>query len=93
MSTKKNKNGQTLLSTALKNSDLRSFRLLIESGVDPRLAEDEIKKKMTKDHDFAIYMKSLTIRENDASQGESAENASLLKSATGHEEDPLRGQS
>jgi ankyrin repeat protein len=45
MSTKKNKNGQTLLSTALKKSDLRSFRLLIESGADPRLAEAGIKKK------------------------------------------------
>jgi ankyrin repeat protein len=53
------KNGQTLLSLALKNSDLRSFRLLIESGADPRLAEVEINKKMTDDHDFAIYMKSL----------------------------------
>jgi ankyrin repeat protein len=55
------KNGQTLLSLALKNSDLRSFRLLIESGADPRLAEVEINEKMTKDHDFAIYMKSLDL--------------------------------
>jgi hypothetical protein len=54
----KDENGQTLLSMALKNSDLRSFRLLIESGADPRLAEAEIKEKMTKDRDFAIYMKS-----------------------------------
>jgi ankyrin repeat protein len=54
----KHKNGQTLLSIALKNSDLRSFRLLIESGADPRLADAEIKEKMTKDCDFAIYVKS-----------------------------------
>jgi ankyrin repeat protein len=94
----KNKNGQTLLSTALKNSDLRSFRLLIESGADPRLAEAEIKKKMAKDDDFAIYMNSLnleskikkvTIRENGAPKGESTENASSLQGATGHEEAPL----
>jgi ankyrin repeat protein len=57
----KYKNGQTLLSVALKNSDLRSFRLLIESGADPRLAEVEINEKMTKDYDFAIYMKSLNL--------------------------------
>jgi ankyrin repeat protein len=96
------KNGQTLLSLALKNSDLRSFRLLIESGADPRLAEVEINEKMTKDHDFAIYMKSLdleskikkiTIQENNAFQGESAENASFLQGATGHEEAPLQRQS
>ncbi|XP_068902090.1 putative ankyrin repeat protein RF_0381 isoform X3 [Tenebrio molitor] len=94
----KNKNGQTLLSTALKNSDLRSFRLLIESGADPRLAEAEIKEKMAKDDDFAIYMNSLnleskikkvTIRENGAPKGESTENASSLQGATGHEEAPL----
>jgi ankyrin repeat protein len=91
----KYKNDQTLLSIAMKNSDLRSFRLLIESGADPQLTEAEIKEKMTKDHDFAIYMKSLdlesktkklTIQENNASQGESAENASFLQGATGHEE-------
>jgi hypothetical protein len=90
------------LSLALKNSDLRSFRLLIESGADPRLAEVEINEKMSKDHDFAIYMKSLdleskikkiTIRENNAFQGESAENASFLQGATGHEEAPLQRQS
>jgi ankyrin repeat protein len=84
----KYKNDQTLLSIAMKNSDLRSFRLLIESGADPQLTEAEIKEKMTKDHDFAIYMKSLdlesktkklTIQENNASQGESAENASFLQ--------------
>jgi ankyrin repeat protein len=57
----KYQNGQTLLSTALKNSDLRSFRLLIESGADRRLADAEIKEKMTKDYDFAIYMKSLDL--------------------------------
>jgi ankyrin repeat protein len=98
----KYKNGQTLLSLTLKNSDLRSFRLLIESGADPRLAEVEINEKMSKDHDFAIYMKSLdleskikkiTIRENNAFQGESAENASFLQGATGHEEAPLQRQS
>jgi thiamine monophosphate synthase len=86
------------LSTALKNSDLRSFRLLIESGADPRLAEAEIKEKMAKDDDFAIYMNSLnleskikkvTIRENGAPKGESTENASSLQGATGHEEAPL----
>jgi ankyrin repeat protein len=54
----KHKNGQTLLSIALKNSDLRSFRLLIESGADSRLAEAEIKEKIAKDYDFAVYMKS-----------------------------------
>jgi ankyrin repeat protein len=57
----KYQNGQSLLSTALKNYDLRSFRLLIESGADPRLAEAEINEKMTKDPDFAIYMKSLDL--------------------------------
>jgi ankyrin repeat protein len=57
----KYKNDQTLLSIAMKNSDLRSFRLLIESGADPQLTEAEIKEKMTKDHDFAIYMKSLDL--------------------------------
>jgi ankyrin repeat protein len=58
----KHKNGQTLLSIALKNSDLQSFRLLIESGADPRLAEAEIKEKMTKDSDFAIYVKSSDLK-------------------------------
>jgi ankyrin repeat protein len=94
------KNGQTLLSLALKNSDLRSFRLLIESGADPRLAEVEINKKMTDDHDFAIYMKSLesktkklTIRENNASKGLSTKNSSFLQGPAGHEEAPLRRQS
>jgi ankyrin repeat protein len=54
----KKENDQTLLSIALKNSDLRSFRLLIESGADPRLAEAEIKEKIAKDRDFAVYVKS-----------------------------------
>jgi hypothetical protein len=45
----------------------------IESGADPRLAEAEIKEKIAKDYDFAVYMKSpdlkskmekLTIRGN-----------------------------
>jgi hypothetical protein len=92
------KNGQTLLSLALKNSDLRSFRLLIDSGADPRLAEVEINKKMTDDHDFAIYMKSLeskikklTIRENNASKGLSTKNSSFLQGPAGHEEAPLQG--
>ncbi|KAJ3620763.1 hypothetical protein MTP99_004686 [Tenebrio molitor] len=97
----KNKNGQTLLSTALKNSDLRSFRLLIESGADQRLAEAEIKEKMAKDDDFAVYMNSLdldskieklTIRENDAPKGKSTKSAPFFQSGTGHEEAPLRRQ-
>jgi ankyrin repeat protein len=97
----KNKNGQTLLSTALKNSDLRSFRLLIESGADQRLAEAEINEKMAKDDDFAVYMnsldleskiKKLTIRENGASNGLSTKSAPFFQSGTGHEEAPLRRQ-
>jgi ankyrin repeat protein len=97
----KYQNGQTLLSTALKNSDLRSFRLLIESGADQRLAEAEIKEKMAKDDDFAVYMNSLdldskieklTIRENDAPKGKSTKSAPFFQSGTGHEEAPLRRQ-
>jgi hypothetical protein len=39
------------------------------------LAEAEIKEKVTKDSDFAIYMKSLDLE----SKGESTENVSSLQ--------------
>jgi ankyrin repeat protein len=90
----KYQNGETLLSMALKNSDLRSFRLLIESGADPRLAEAEINEKMTKDPDFAIYMKSLdldsmiqklTIRKNYAPKGKSTKSVPFFQGRTGLE--------
>jgi ankyrin repeat protein len=90
----KYQNGQSLLSTALKNYDLRSFRLLIESGADPRLAEAEINEKMTKDPDFAIYMKSLdldsmiqklTIRKNYAPKGKSTKSVPFFQGRTGLE--------